>query len=398
MKISTIHPFPARMAPEIAIAQLQSLSKGSVVLDPMMGSGTVIRHAIQIGHKAKGFDMDPLAVLMSRVWSTAIDDEALNSGVAQLEDLLADLEGSSFDLPWIDECSKTSAFISFWFGESQRRDLRRVAFALKNLEESGKDVHSDITNLFKVALSRIIITKGDGASLAHDVSHSRPHKVMTASTYDVVQGFLKSVRQVQGRMKIKPHGTARVSLGDARKPNRVRDGSVDMVLTSPPYLNAIDYMRGHKLSLVWLGHSLPELTTIRSTSIGAERGIDEEPTGTATRIQRAMVDGANLNARDAAMIKRYSRDLEKSLAQTVRVLKKGGKAIYVVGNSCLRGTFIRNSEGVIKAAKAAGLTFLHEETRALPSGSRYLPMPKSLGSALGKRMRTESVLAFERAA
>lgn len=67
MQIRTIHPFPARMAPELALSALASLKKGSIVLDPMAGSGTVLRQALALGHRAIGFDMDPLAVLMSRV-------------------------------------------------------------------------------------------------------------------------------------------------------------------------------------------------------------------------------------------------------------------------------------------------------------------------------------------
>lgn len=67
--IPPVHPFPARMAPEIAFRRLRRLPPGSVILDPMAGSGTVLRHATELGHKAIGFDLDPLAVLMTQVWT-----------------------------------------------------------------------------------------------------------------------------------------------------------------------------------------------------------------------------------------------------------------------------------------------------------------------------------------
>jgi predicted RNA methylase len=70
MKLTPIHPFPARMAPEIVFKELQGLPVSQVVLDPMAGSGTVLRAAAELGHQAIGFDLDPLAVLMSRVWTT----------------------------------------------------------------------------------------------------------------------------------------------------------------------------------------------------------------------------------------------------------------------------------------------------------------------------------------
>src|SRR6185295_11269342 len=70
-----IHPFPARMAPGLALDSLSSLQAGSVVLDPMSGSGTVVRQASDLGLNGYGFDLDPLAVLMSNVWTTQVDDQ-----------------------------------------------------------------------------------------------------------------------------------------------------------------------------------------------------------------------------------------------------------------------------------------------------------------------------------
>ena len=46
-----------------------------------------------------------------------------------------------------------------------------------------------LNNALKLAISRTIITKKVGASLAWDVSHSRPHKVKTDNDYDVLAGF-----------------------------------------------------------------------------------------------------------------------------------------------------------------------------------------------------------------
>ena len=77
--IRPIHPFPARMAPDLAVAELRSLRPGSVVLDPMSGSGTVLRQAADLGHRPIGFDLDPLAVLMTKVWTTPVDDGAVGN-------------------------------------------------------------------------------------------------------------------------------------------------------------------------------------------------------------------------------------------------------------------------------------------------------------------------------
>jgi len=391
MHIRPIHPFPARMAPDLALDALAELRKGSVVLDPMAGSGTVLRQAVNLGHRAVGFDMDPLAVLMTRVWTT----DVASSDIRKEYDLLLEdaerVDLRTHRLPWIASDPETSEFISYWFGNEQRRALHRLAYVLYKRRQSRLgDRRRAAVNALTIALSRIIITKEQGASLARDASHSRPHKVVDESDYDVFSGLARSVAVVSSRISEAAKGRADVRLGDARK-IPLRKGSVDAILTSPPYLNAIDYMRGHRLALVWFGYQLSQLRSIRSSSIGAERAcsISNDQIG---QVSSAMVSGDDLPKKFRSMIQRYAGDLISMTSEASRVLKAGGVATFVVGNSCLRSTFIRNSEGVHAAGKLAGLNVSRIVERELPASNRYLPITAS--GALSKRMRTETVLTF----
>jgi SAM-dependent methyltransferase len=381
------------MAPDLAIDGLKELTKPGIVLDQMAGSGTVLRQASDLGHHAIGFDMDPLAVLMTQTWTTPID-EAYVTDLALKVIAEAKRTDCFVPLPWVDEHAETHEFTKFWFADSQRFDLRRIAHVLSNLPTESEDEKA-AANVLRIALSRIIITKKRGASLAWDVSHSRPHKVADSIDYDVIPEFEGSFKQVcKTLVTHKPKGNVRSQLGDARVLSSVGTGEIDVVLTSPPYLNAIDYMRGHRLSLVWLGYSLDKLRSVRSNSIGAERGPNEmEAIKWNKEIQDAMGTIDKLPRRHALMIARYAEDLQQMMSETKRVLKEDGKAIFVVGNSCLKGEFIRNSDGVAKAAQIAGLRLDAETERDLPAG-RYLPMPKGSEEALGKRMRTETILTF----
>jgi hypothetical protein len=83
------------------------------------------------------------------------------------------------------------------------------------------------------------------------------------------------------------------------------------------------------------------------------------------------------------------------MSEAARVLKQTGQATYVVGNSCLKNIFIRNSDGLAEAGRAAGLRLISDEERELPAGSRYLPV--TANGSLSKRMRTENVLTFRHA-
>lgn len=389
----SIHPFPARMAPELAVNVLNDLSKDSVVLDPMSGSGTVVRHASELGLRSRAFDLDPLAVLISRTSCRIIDDMALKNAGRRLISEARSMK-SDPELPWIDGDADGERFTTFWFDNPQRSDLRRISHLLF---EAGKlDIAEDVADALRLALSRIIVTKAQTASLAQDTSHSRPHRVATTSEYDVLTGFERSIQQLRRRLsKLSPIVEGVVERGDARTLGTVSDETIDYVLTSPPYLNAIDYMRGHRLSLIWLGHRYAELSRTRSNSIGAERALDfEVPEGELMAARAAMGAVSDLPSRHQRMIDRYNADLKHMIFQVHRVLRPGSKATFVMGDSCLKGIFLSNSNALAHAAKEVGFRELDRRSRTLPAQHRYLPTPK--GGALSKRMRTENIITFEK--
>lgn len=389
MKVRSIHPFPARMAPDLALVSMEDLPAGSVVLDPMVGSGTVVRHATELGHEALGFDMDPLAVLMSRAWTTSVSDAAIDTELKIVLEQVEGLGSTVPTLPWQQD-PDTLKFVDYWFHENQRGDLARLASVLDRRKAIVQEVTGDSAlTVLLVAFSRIIITKEQGASLARDTSHSRPHRVATESEYQVIPNFLRSVAQLRKRLlEHPPTGSANIHHGDARS-LQIADGTVDAVVTSPPYLNAIDYMRGHRMSLVWLGHSIPELKTVRSTSIGAERASGATVSRDVVSVMASMRGTELLTGRLEGIVTRYAVDLLAMTSETARVLKPGGRATFVVGNSCIKGRFIDNAAGVAKAALTAGLLVEQSRERDLPAANRYLPVS---GDSLSKRMRTETVL------
>jgi DNA modification methylase len=385
----SIHPFPARMAPEVALAQCRDLPRGSVVLDPMTGSGTVLRAAADAGLHAIGYDVDPLAVLMTRVWTTPIDCcELLETARRVL--VAAEAVSPDTHLPWIDDDPETTRFVEYWFGAEQRRDLRRLSAVLAD--------HSGPTwDALRIALSRLIVTKDSGASLARDVSHSRPHRVRTKNTFEVLPAFLRSAQFLGTRLSgLSNNGCIHVKLGDARNLSDLHNASVDAVITSPPYLNALDYLRGHRLSLVWLGYRIGELRAIRAESIGTERMLDScISRETIALLAPRLGPLDELPCRSRGMIDRFLIDLHSVLKEIRRVLRTNGRATFVIGNSCIRNVFIDNAAAIVAAAELLGFILIARMEREIPPARRYLPPPSERDSyGVKHRMRTEVVLTF----
>ena len=234
LALKPIHPFPARMAPGFVLERLGEIGENSRVLDPMAGSGVVLRQAIELGHEAVGFDLDPLAVLMARVWTTPISEKNLDSWASCVVGEARATNASAVELDWMDAEEETRSFVDYWFGASQRTDLRQIAFVLSRLGQGNCREDSASLDLIRLALSRIIVTKEPRASLARDTSHSRPHKVLEDSDFQVFPAFERSIHLLKRWLaEHPPSGVAEVESGDARRLETVGTGTVDTVITSP---------------------------------------------------------------------------------------------------------------------------------------------------------------------
>ena len=385
-----IHPFPARMAPEVALGGLQRLPKNYLVLDPMSGSGMVLETAAKLGLKAVGYDLDPLACMISKVNGTKINEEKVRAACLDLVSKCNQLDVSTVALPWIDGDKETQQYIQFWFAPKQIKQLRKLSFYMV---KEPLTTESAIINILKIATSRLIITKEPKASLARDAAHSRPHRTITANEFDVLAELPRSLEHVLKALA--PDSIQKnvsVYRGDARKMGRIASDSVDCVVTSPPYLNAIDYMRGHKLSLVWFGHSVSKLKRIRSRSVGTEaNGLKRENSALLEFFENLH---PSVDQKKRAVLRHYYRDLCSITDEVYRVLKPKRKVTYVIGNSRVRGHEIKNSELLISAARQSGFNLVRCFVREIPENRRYMPLLNSRKSALSQRMKKESVYIF----
>ncbi|MDE2794627.1 MAG: hypothetical protein OXL34_07390 [Gemmatimonadota bacterium] len=385
MKLAPIHPFPARMAPELARDALEVVPEGGSVLDPMCGSGTVPRAGVEAGFECVGVDMDPLAVTMSQVWTSPLEADGITADAQVLVRRARSLLPGAIRRPVDPE---TQQFIGYWFGDKQEEELARLTTVMRRCKLPTKQA-------LMVALSRIIVSKEMMASLARDTSHSRPHKVAEKNDFDVYAGFQRSAGLVAKRLRPERIvGKAAIGLGDARTLHGIGNDEFDLVLTSPPYLNAIDYIRGHRLSLVWMGHVMASLRKTRASCVGAERIMSEAANSFDISPFVTEAGGSSIGSRHLGWIRRYASDMEAVLQQVHRTVKPTGYVVLVLGNSFMRGTRVNNA-GLIEAlATKRGFRVEDRKTREIPARRRYLPPPGDGTNALDTRMRIETVLTL----
>ena len=227
-----VHPFPARMAPEIVCSFIRRTKRPLRVLDPMMGSGTVVALAQSRNHTAFGVDIDPLATLIARVWTSPVDPDQVRHKAAEV------LQRATHHYKKVrargaypvDADEETRKFIDYWFDGWARRQLFCLSASI------GRVRNAATRDLLWCAFSRLIIAKQAGASRALDLAHSRPHRFFKTGPLKPFPSFMSSVEHVLKNVLSKHEGRgmrAKVSLGDARK-LRIKASSIDLVLTSPP--------------------------------------------------------------------------------------------------------------------------------------------------------------------
>lgn len=410
------HPFPAKFPPQLPAYFIDALTEqGETVFDPMHGSGTTLVEAQRLGRFPIGCDIDPLARLIASAKLAPVPGlRALDVGRGVVERACQRLEGGEAALVSELDCrfdGKSREFIDYWF--TQDTQLQLVAL----LHEVEALTDPDLRRFFEVVFSSTIIAKSGGVSLARDLAHTRPHRVKDKRPRSAFAEFEKRLKNNLvdrseangGRHEIRAMPAQDTGLPEA---------SVDLVVTSPPYANnAIDYMRAHKFSLVWLGWPIGDLTDIRkgylghdaksgATRLKATDAIDSggHPAGAPplTPDQLPATCLATLEAlsavdsRKAAVLRRYFMDMAAVFAETVRVLRRGKAAIVVVGSSVLRGIDVETHKALASIGEAVGFDLAGIGTRDLDRDKRMMPARwgKSPASRIEERMHQEFVIGL----
>jgi DNA modification methylase len=432
------HAFPAKFPPQLPHRFIEELTlPGDTVLDPMMGSGTTVLEAFLLGRHGLGFDIDPLALLLAKTKVTPLDGRylmqvvkeiverarrAANEERVELEKRLATL--------WT---SKTLDFVEYWFAHDTQIDLLAIISEIEQIPDK------EIEAFCKLALSAIIITKSGGISLALDLAHTRPHrakvvmdpagqivvgsdlsdnssgraKLLTKRLHAPFEEFEKRARQNIKGLPIKNSARPQPYLTGlfGPEPDRILPGialadaqilpiagnSVDLIVTSPPYAsNAIDYMRAHKFSLVWLGYEIDDLGEKRKEYIGGESTTRFVFEPLPEHTEAVVADITERDKKKGRVLHRYYSEMMRTLREMFRVLRPGKAAIVVVGSSVMRGRDTETQICLAEIGRTIGFQVPHIGIRKLDRNRRMMPagIHPDLDSRIQQRMHDEHVIGF----
>ena len=388
-----VHAFAAKFPPQLPRLFINELTRpGEFVLDPMVGSGTTLVEAMLAGRGGIGIDLDPLASLIAKIKSSPLDlPQCFHVGTLVLQQARSSLHPVTDDELHRTYPRKAVEFFHYWFEDHSIAEL----YALTRAIQAVKD--ADIHSFLQVVFSSVIITKSGGVTRARDLGHSRPHRdpnrKVERNALNVFKERLIAVIESLESVVDAP-GRAWTVRADARR-LPLADSSVHLIVTSPPYAaNAIDYMRAHKFSLMWLGHEPDTLTALRREYIGAELRSPtlELPSETANSIIQTL---RQKDEGRAAVVAYYFRDIETTLREMLRVTAEGRAVILVVGSSTIRDVGIKAPTVVAELAASVGFNVVGVAKREIVRGARMMPVShKSSRTGIEARMHEEGVIGL----
>ena len=350
-----IHKFPAKFFPELPRWVIKRFSReGDLVLDPFMGSGTTNLEASILGRHSIGIDVDPLARFLASVKTTVLSEDILVRAWRQLRQRIESYtEPSHLDgvpnFPYRDK----------WFRPFVLKELAHVK---KEIEAC--DATQQTKDFFKVCFSSVIrrVSQADNNCTRTVIRKNLNKQVVPKMA---LQLFVKSTDfQVNNMLQLsslKPSGNVFIPENtDARDMTVINSESVDLALTSPPYVNAVDYPRTHQLEIYWLGFATGSLQSLKKKHIGTEvvRATEYAQLHSSGSVEadKAIAKIFETDPRRAFIATKYLWDMFTNLREVYRVLRSGAVYVIVVGNNRIRGVEFENWRYLYSEALKVGFT------------------------------------------
>jgi len=373
------HNYPAMMIPQVAARLLDMFSKkGDKVLDPFCGSGTVLVESKLRGLKSFGIDINPLAILLTKVKTTPIDPQKLEK---ELSNILKNFQRT-------ETVSPPNFFnIEFWFKPKIIKELTKLKHCIDQIE------NPKIKDFFRVVFSET----------ARDVSNTRssefklyrlPKEKLEKFNPNVLEIFARKARRnILGMRSFMTRCNNKVEAvafkEDTRFKTSIPRGSINIVVTSPPYGDSkttVAYGQFSRLSLQWLGFSGEDLET-DVKSLGGKNIVGLEYYKFYSPILMEIL--WNLSKKDkkrAREVLNFFLDLKESFKEIDRTLEPKAYVCIVIGNRTVKGLQIPTDEIIKEFGEERNWRHLETIMREIPS--KRIPLKSSPSNIPGETVST----------
>ena len=407
--------YPAKFHPPVVRQLIEDYSAaGERVLDPFCGSGTLLVEAAAAGRDARGTDLDPVAVFISRVKTQRYRIRDLRATAASFLGSLEPYERSKqeyeehrhVDLAmheaerergclWIPDIPR----MGHWFRRYVVVDLARILHCIHRMPMPKS--HRAFLRLCFASILRSSSNADPVPVSGLEVTSYMLRKEEEGRIVNPFQLLRTAVKKGLDAAEEYCDTVTRGVVVGASVANATelsgRFGGADVIITSPPYHNAVDYYRRHTLEMYWLGFTRTheERLALKGDYIGnakvrqrhpflrSENELPPRAGRWERRIREVSVERAN-------SFKHYVVSMQRVFSRLYTVLRPKGRAVFVVGRSAWNGIDLPSTE---LFAEISGERFRLVDHLWYPVKNRYMSYTRHNGANINR----EDVLVFERA-
>jgi hypothetical protein len=373
--------YSASFVDDVISAYLGTRKTPSLVLDPFCGVGTTLLQAILRGHDAIGFELNPYPALVARAKLTApaIDLSKLDSTLMSMRKASGKWQNGAPPVEIHPPHLKSR--LPFFSPRVERQVLHAIDFINRIESES-------IGNLFRAAFGAVMVSFSNYTyepSLGSRLAAGKP----LVENADVAQVLLAKLLQMrtdiawlQEETKGRDLGMGQVVHSDFfQATSRVEQGSVNLMVTSPPYMNNYHYVRNTRPQLYWLSFIAgpSEQKYLETQNFGPywQNVRDSEPVTLRfgfrdlekilKKLRETRADkGAYGGPGWANYVASYFNDCFRFMSVLRQLLAPNGVGVVVIGNSIIQGLDIRTEKilgeiGVMQGLSLEGIYCIREK-------------------------------------
>ena len=372
------HRYPAKFIPQLVEKLFDEyLPKSGVrhINDPFFGSGTTIVSAISRGFRASGTDINSVAYLMALAKSTPIDPSLLEN---KTKKFLVDIKHTSSKSAFLDFhmdnlTEKNLQRIDYWFPEEKKIELGRILAIIQ------KEPDSTIRRFLLTAFSHIL--KSCSIWLQRSTKPTRDKTKTPRDPYTLIKYHLKKMvkgntdfyHQVPEYVRDHINEYLTITLNDARR-QPVEDSSVDLIVTSSPYVTSYEYADLHQLSTLWLGFA-DDYREHRQSFIGSGHRKNSSKNPQSEIAYEIISELGDHHEKTSQEVREFFCDMEEVFRESHRILKPDGRCCFVIGNTTLKGVEILNAQAFTESLMLYGFQIDRIIKRRIPS--KILPQTRN---------------------
>ena len=353
------HRYPAKFLPDVVRKIIEDYAQDSIrIADLFAGCGTTLVEAKVHGIASVGTDINPVAQLITKVKTTPLAPDDLQLAYNDLVALFDEYNEADYaDI-------KKHERIDYWFTPSQKA---KIAFLYDKIYNSV--ICEDIKDFFYVCISHIL--KNCSWWLQ---SGTKPQRDMGKKPEDPFDEFCRHCkRMIEWNRKFYEelcqkgllNTSCEILLEDARHTS-IPTGSINAIITSPPYVTSYEYADIHQLTAYWMEY-ISDIHEFRKKFIGSSySGNDSLIVSYSKQAQKIVNDLSGKSKHIARDVAQYFNDMQEVAKEMTRVLAPNGHACIVIGNTKIKDVQIKSAEVFFEFLRNAGLHKVKIITRSIP--------------------------------